>query len=166
MDSNVSTEIMQKVKAKDVASLCRYDKKDLAEAMLSLYHKYCNAEFRADLINIPLAHIAQEEWKEKFEKKQNEYEELEESRDRIQNDYDDLYDQMEDLRKENDELRKALNEKIKHQGGSRTQYSPSQRRAIVEYYQKDGETYKSTAEHFNISTNTVGRILKEYQDEE
>ena len=95
MDSNVSTEIMQKVKAKDVASLCRYDKKDLAEAMLSLYHKYCNAEFRADLINIPLAHIAQEEWKEKFEKKQNEYEELEESRDRIQNDYDDLYDSVE-----------------------------------------------------------------------
>ncbi len=166
MNPILNIKIMQEVKAENIASLCQYDKKDLAEVMILLYQKYCNAEARANLINIPLANIAQEQWKEKFEEKQNEYEELEASRDRIQNDYDDLYDQMKALRKENNELEQALSEKIKHKGGKGKDYSPRERQAIAEFYLKGGETYQSTSKFFNISTNTLGRILNEYRDKE
>lgn len=58
MNPILKIKIMQEVKAENIAALCQYDKKDLAEVMILLYQKYCNAEARANLINNPLANIA------------------------------------------------------------------------------------------------------------
>lgn len=59
------------------------------------------------------------------------------------------------------ELEAQLAEKIRHQGGRRDKYTKNQRKAISDFYAQPGETYQSTAAYFGISTNTVGRILKE-----
>ena len=149
----------------------RYEKSELIEAIKILYgiapmtpteKKPYDFRYTANEKQME-EQLSENKWERQWEGLREAYGELEERYREALKDYEALREQMQELQQKNGALKKALDEKIKHQGGSRTKYSESQRKAIVEYY-NNGGTYRSTAKHFGISTNTVGRILHEAEE--
>jgi DNA-binding transcriptional MerR regulator len=69
-----------------------------------------------------------------------------------------LEDELHQLRARVDELEQRLASIPK--AGRPDVYDADFRARVKAYYEK-GSTYRETASHFGISTNTVGRILKE-----
>ena len=49
--------------------------------------------------------------------------------------------------------------KVKYPGGRKPKYSDDFRARVRRFYKAGGQTYASTAAHFEISKSTVGRIL-------
>ena len=82
-----------------------------------------------------------------------------------ENERDDLIAANEDLEDELYQLRARLDE-LEHKlasipkAGRPDVYDADFGARVKAYYEK-GSTYRETASHFGISTNTVGRILKE-----
>lgn len=84
--------------------------------------------------------------------------ETENERDKLMSANEALEDDLHQLRIRVDELEQKLASEPK--AGRPEVYDADFRSRVKEYY-NNGHTYRGTANKFGISTNTVGRILKE-----
>ena len=84
--------------------------------------------------------------------------ETENERDKLMSANEALEDDLHQLRIRVDELEQKLASEPK--AGRPEVYDADFRARVKEYY-NNGHTYRGTANKFGISTNTVGRILKE-----
>ena len=84
--------------------------------------------------------------------------ETERERDKLLEENENLEDSLHQLKARVDELEQRL--ASVPQVGRPEKYDADFRAKVRAYY-KEGHTYRTTADRFKISTNTVGRILKE-----
>ena len=84
--------------------------------------------------------------------------ETEKERDKLQEKNEELDETLQCLQDRVDELEQGLADMPK---AGRPEKYDADFRAKVKAYYNDDHTYRETAGHFKISTNTVGRILKE-----
>ncbi len=70
-----------------------------------------------------------------------------------------MWNGLKKLHEANQKLEAELAQK--HAGGRKAQYTQTERAKVVAFYNQEGETYKSTSARFDMSTDTVKRILKE-----
>ena len=84
--------------------------------------------------------------------------ETEKERDKLQEKNEELDEMLQCLQDRLDELEQGLADMPK---AGRPEKYDADFRAKVKAYYNDGHTYRGTADFFKISTNTVGRILKE-----
>ena len=83
--------------------------------------------------------------------------ETEEERDRLKESNEELEERLQFLQERVDELEQELS--CIPKAGRPERYDADFRARVKQYYM-DGHTYRETAKHFSISTNTVGRFLK------
>lgn len=83
--------------------------------------------------------------------------ETEKERDNLQDENEELENTLHRARKRIAKLEQKLASVPKV--GRPDKYDAKFRAEVRSYYE-EGHTYRETAEHFNISTNTVGRFLK------
>ena len=83
--------------------------------------------------------------------------ETEEERDRLKESNEELEERLQFLQERVDELEQELS--CIPKAGRPERYDADFRARVKQYYM-DGHTYRETAKHFGISTNTVGRFLK------
>ena len=161
-------EIMLLAKAENREGLAALSKDSLVEAVIMI-----NKRFTLEKVNNPLNQ--QLEVVEKlqldlinkadigwFNSRMHEMErqltETEEERDKFQAENEELEEKLQCLQEHVDELEQDLADMPK--AGRPERYDKDFRVRVKAYY-NDGHTYRETAGHFNISTNTVGRFLKE-----
>ena len=161
-------EIMQMAKAGNRAGLAALPKDSLVEAVIMI-----NKRFTLEKVNNPLNQ--QLEVVEKlqldlinkadigwFNSRMHEMErqltETEKERDKLQEKNEELDEMLQCLQDRLDELEQGLADMPK---AGRPEKYDADFRAKVKAYYNDGHTYRGTADFFKISTNTVGRILKE-----
>ena len=84
--------------------------------------------------------------------------ETEAERDNLREKNEELEEELELTQERMEELEHKLNATPK--AGRPDKYDAKFRAEVRAYYH-DSHTYRETADHFNISTNTVGRFLKE-----
>lgn len=70
-----------------------------------------------------------------------------------------LYQENQELKKTNEKLCQEMAER--HGGGRKPQYTPTEKAEIIAFYNQKGETYESTHQHFQMSTDTIKRFIKE-----
>lgn len=89
--------------------------------------------------------------------KERQLTETEEERDRLKESNEELEERLQFLQERVDELEQELS--CIPKAGRPERYDADFRARVKQYYM-DGHTYRETAKHFSISTNTVGRFLK------
>ena len=82
---------------------------------------------------------------------------------KIENENSQLKQELELLKSENSRLQAQLAHlSQRNSRAGRPRYNSDFRQRVIDFYnESDAHTYQATAQEFNISTNTVGRILKE-----
>ena len=160
-----SQDIMVFVKAKDIDSLEQgYSKRELAAFAVDLYQQWQQEVDLSCLIDRQLENQQLEILADSYaQQASRERDRLRAEMDRLNDAYHYLEDERSERRERVDEMETLLAARP-HQGGRRDKYTQEQRQAVIDFYQQDGETYVSTAKHFGMSTNTVGRILREQEE--
>ena len=159
-------EIMQLAKAENREGLAALSKDSLVEAVIMI-----NKRFTLEKVNNPLNQQLEVVEKlqldlinkaDMFNSRMHEMErqltETEEERDKFQAENEELEEKLQCLQEHVDELEQDLADMPK--AGRPERYDKDFRVRVKAYY-NDGHTYRETAGYFNISTNTVGRFLKE-----
>ena len=72
-----------------------------------------------------------------------------------------MWNGLKKLHEANQKLEAELAQK--HAGGRKAQYTQTERAKVVAFYNQEGETYKSTSARFDMSTDTVKRIVQQLQ---
>ena len=83
--------------------------------------------------------------------------------DLLENENSQLKQELELIKSENSRLQAQLAHlSQRNSRAGRPRYNSDFRQRVIDFYnESDAHTYQATAQEFNISTNTVGRILKE-----
>ncbi len=161
-------EIMQMAKAGNRAGLAALPKDSLVEAVIMLNRRYnlekanspLNKQLEAvEKLQLDIINKTDIGW---FNSRINDMErqltETEKERDKLQEKNEELDEMLQCLQDRLDELEQGLADMPK---AGRPEKYDADFRAKVKAYYNDGHTYRGTADFFKISTNTVGRILKE-----
>ncbi len=161
-------EIMQLAKAENREGLAALSKDSLVEAVIMI-----NKRFTLEKVNSPLNQQLEVVKKLQLDlmnkadigcfnirmrEMERQLTDTEAERDKLQAENEELEEKLQCLQEHVDELEQDLADMPK--AGRPERYDKDFRERVKAYY-NDGHTYRETAGHFNISTNTVGRFLKE-----
>lgn len=140
----ISKELAAAVKIGDTDRLMKADKTDLVQMILDMAQKNsrvgnCLEKYDERDFQLTMALI-------------NKTSDLEVLKAKYQEDFARLVFK-------NKELEKQL--QMKYPGGRAPQYSDEFKEQVRQFYRAGGQTYNSTAAHFEISKSTVGRILRD-----
>ena len=138
-------EFIIKLNSKYIREKAERVQDDSMKALLEFNSGYGSMEDRSIFIN----HMRD---------KDKQLAETEAERDNLREKNEELEEELELIQARVDELEKKLATAPK--AGRPDKYD-AKFRAEVRAYHEAGHTYRETAEHFNISTNTVGRFLKD-----
>lgn len=165
---NEFEQIIQMVKERNTEGLEALPKKSLVAAIIKLFGRYERAkansqrdeqwdyiiELQKKLINdckIGKFNITMDRMEQSLI-------DAEQERVKLQEKNEELEDELQRIQEDVDELEKKL--KNVPRVGRPEKYDAAFRESVKNYH-ADGHTYRETSNQFNISTNTVGRFLKE-----
>ena len=166
MDNLEFKQVVQMAEVSDRGGLTSLPHEVLVEAIIMLYRRY-NQEKAS---NGPMEAIAELSKKlicdaemgtftSRMREMNQQLAKTEGERDNLREINAELEDSLQQLQGRVDELEQEL--AGVPQVGRPERYDASFRARVKAYYEEGGHTYRETARHFNISTNTVGRFLKE-----